>query len=210
MPQIHTNKQKHNAMTLAAYTLIAIPVCIAAILIWTYFDYRKYKRKHHLLVLLPFLFPTLSQAQYIDKDCRISFKSHENRQGKLECIENDVCYQFIPNCNAWKVTIRNNTDEVVWLNWEKASFIINGKASSLSRYPATTGETAMESIESNRETSRTITASGLIAGNGIDNIYHKKHIRKGRKTSIAIVLPVRIGTQPQFFHTFNFIVTKAD
>ena len=109
-------------MTLTVYILIAIPICILAILIWTYFDYRKYKREHHLIILLSLLFPTLSHAQYIDNEnCRISFKSYENHQDKLEYIKDNVFYQFIPNSSAWKVIIKNNTDEVVWLNWEKES-----------------------------------------------------------------------------------------
>lgn len=108
-------------MTLTVYILIAIPICILAILIWTYFDYRKYKREHHLIILLSLLFPTLSHAQYIDNEnCRISFKSYENHQDKLEYIKDNVFYQFIPNSSAWKVIIKNNTDEVVWLNWEES------------------------------------------------------------------------------------------
>lgn len=72
-------------MTLSSCILITIPVCISAILMQTYFDSRKYKRIPHLIVLLSFLFPTLSHAQYIDNEnCRISFKSYENHQGKLE------------------------------------------------------------------------------------------------------------------------------
>ena len=72
-------------MTLTVYILIAIPICILAILIWTYFDYRKYKREHHLIILLSLLFPTLSHAQYIDNEnCRISFKSYENHQDKYK------------------------------------------------------------------------------------------------------------------------------
>lgn len=91
-------------MTLTVYILIAIPICILAILIWTYFDYRKYKREHHLIILLSLLFPTLSHAQYIDNEnCRISFKSYENHQDKLEYIKDNVFYQFIPNSSAWKV-----------------------------------------------------------------------------------------------------------
>ena len=122
-------------MTLTVYILIAIPICILAILIWTYFDYRKYKREHHLIILLSLLFPTLSHAQYIDNEnCRISFKSYENHQDKLEYIKDNVFYQFIPNSSAWKVIIKNNTDEVVWLNWEKAGFIVNGKASGVSLF----------------------------------------------------------------------------
>ena len=40
LPRIHINKKDntYNAMTLTIYILIAIPICILAILIWTYFD----------------------------------------------------------------------------------------------------------------------------------------------------------------------------
>lgn len=106
-------------MTLSSCILITIPVCISAILMQTYFDSRKYKRIPHLIILLSFLFPTLSHAQYIDNEnCRISFKSYENHQGKLEYNKEGIIYQFIPNSNAWKVIIKNNTDETVWLNWK--------------------------------------------------------------------------------------------
>ena len=55
-------------MTLTIYILIAIPICILTILIWAYFDYQKYKQEHHLIILLSFLFPTLSHAQYVDNE----------------------------------------------------------------------------------------------------------------------------------------------
>ncbi len=122
-------------MTLTIYILIAIPICVLAIILWTYFDYRKYKREHHLIILLFLLYPALSHAQYTDKErCRISFKSYENYQGKLECTKENMLYRFIPSSSAWEVIIRNNTDEDVWINWEKAGFIVNGKASGVS-YP---------------------------------------------------------------------------
>lgn len=35
-------------MALITYILIAIPVCLLAIILWLYFDYWKYKRKNHL------------------------------------------------------------------------------------------------------------------------------------------------------------------
>ena len=132
-------------MTLSSCILITIPVCISAILMQTYFDSRKYKRIPHLIVLLSFLFPTLSHAQYIDNEnCRISFKSYENHQGKLEYNKEGIIYQFIPNSNAWKVIIKNNTDETVWLNWKQAGFIVNGRASGISLYPFTTDEAPLE------------------------------------------------------------------
>lgn len=198
-------------MTLTVYILIAIPICILVILIWTYFDYRKYKREHHLIILLSLLFPTLSHAQYIDNEnCRISFKSYENHQDKLEYIKDNVFYQFIPNSSAWKVIIKNNTDEVVWLNWEKAGFIVNGKASGVSLFPFTTDKVPTESIQSNHGINRTITASNLITPKGINKIYNKRNIRKGGRTSVTIVLPITIGNRPQFFHAFSFTVTKAN
>ena len=198
-------------MTLTVYILIAIPICILAILIWTYFDYQKYKREHHLIILLSLLFPTLSHAQYIDNEnCRISFKSYENHQDKLEYIKDNVFYQFIPNSSAWKVIIKNNTDEVVWLNWEKAGFIVNGKASGVSLFPFTTDKVPTESIQSNHGINRTITASNLITPKGINKIYNKRNIRKGGRTSVTIVLPITIGNRPQFFHAFSFTVTKAN
>ena len=175
-------------MTLTIYILIAIPICILTILIWAYFDYQKYKREHHLIILLSFLFPTLSHAQYVDNEkCCISFKTYENHQGILEYIKENVTYQFIPSSNAWKV---------------------NGKASGVSFYPSTTGKLPMESINSNHEINRTITASNLITGKGIGKIYNKRSIRKGQKTSATIVLPIKIGSEPPFYHTFNFIVTQ--
>ena len=53
-------------MTLTVYILIAIPICILAILIWTYFDYRKYKREHHLIILLVIVAAKINTAQKIN------------------------------------------------------------------------------------------------------------------------------------------------
>lgn len=198
-------------MTLTIYILIAISVCIPAIVLWTDLGHRKYKREYHLIILLLVLCPALSHAQYIDNErCRISFKSHENQQGKLESVKDDVLYQFIPSSSAWKVIVKNNTNEDVWINWNKAGFIVNGRASGVSLYPFTTDSVRMEAVKNNTEISRTITASNLITEKRIDKIYNKKNLRKGGRTSVTIVLPMIIGTKPQFFHIFNFIITQAD
>jgi hypothetical protein len=116
--------------------------------------------------------------------------------------------QFIPNSNAWKVIIKNNTDETVWLNWKQAGFIVNGRASGISLYPFTTDEAPLETIKHNQEINRTITATNLITEKGISKIYHKKKFRKNGRTSVTIVFPMTVGNKPQFFHTFNFTVTK--
>ena len=196
-------------MTLTIYILIAIPICILTILIWAYFDYQKYKREHHLIILLSFLFPTLSHAQYVDNEkCCISFKTYENHQGILEYIKENVTYQFIPSSNAWKVTVKNNTNETIWLNWEKANFIINGRASGISLQPHSPESNSMDIIKNNSEITRTVTASKLIAENKINRIYDKQDLKKGGKTSVSITLPIGVGDKPQFFHIFNFIVTQ--
>lgn len=49
--------------------------------------------------------PATMQAQYVDKNCCISFKWHENQQGKLECINGNLTYEFIPNESFWKIII---------------------------------------------------------------------------------------------------------
>lgn len=130
-------------MTLTIYILIAIPICILTILIWAYFDYQKYKREHHLIILLSFLFPTLSHAQYVDNEkCCISFKTYENHQGILEYIKENVTYQFIPSNNAWKVTVKNNTNETIWLNWEKSQLHYQRKSIRRQFLPLYNGQTS--------------------------------------------------------------------
>lgn len=41
-------------------------------------------------------------------------------------------------------------------------------------------------------------------------IYNKKDIRKGRNSSITIILPISIGKHPQFFTSFDFIIKKVN
>lgn len=107
-------------MTLLILILIAIPICILIILLWIYNDYRKYKKQHSFLLLLFWTLPATMQAQYVDKDCCISFKWHENQQGKLECINGNLTYEFIPNESFWKIVIRNNSSETAQVNWNNA------------------------------------------------------------------------------------------
>lgn len=113
-------------MALITYILIAIPVCLLAIILWLYFNYWKYKRKNHFILLILLFYPVLSYAQYMDKtQCKISFSSHANQAGKLEYTQDGIIYRFTPESNAWKITIKNNTNKNARINWEKGSFIIN-------------------------------------------------------------------------------------
>ena len=195
-------------MALITYILIAIPVCLLAIILWLCFDYWKYKRKNHFILMILLFYPILSYAQYTDKaQCKISFSSYANQPGKLEYTQDGIICRFTPESNAWKITIKNNTNKDIRINWEKASFIINGKASGVGFYPVTADSTPTDVIKEKSEITRTVTASNLIKGKKVNKIYSKRNLKRGGRTSVNIVLPIGIGNQPQFFHIFNFVVT---
>ncbi len=196
-------------MTLLILILIAIPICILIILLWIYNDYRKYKKQQSFLLLLFWTLPATMQAQYVDKNCCISFKWHENQQGKLECINGNLTYEFIPNESFWKIIIRNNSSDAAQVNWENAQFSINGRASGLLLYPESESSPSKEIINGNSEISETCTASILMEGTKNKKIYNPKDIRKGNKIAVSIILPIAIANKPQFFTTFDFVVKQA-
>ena len=57
-------------MNLLTCILIAIPIGIIFIMLWIYNDYRKYKKKNKLVILLFLLFPTTLSAQYVMQDAK--------------------------------------------------------------------------------------------------------------------------------------------
>ena len=132
---------------------------------------------------------------------------HANQTGKLEYTQDGIIYRFTPESNAWKITIKNNTNKNARINWEKGSFIINGKASGISLYPFTSDDPPMDVIKEKSEITRTVTASNLIKGKKVNKIYSKRNLKRNGRTSVNIALPIGIGNKPQFFHIFNFIVT---
>ena len=110
LQHIHINKQIISAiMNLLTCILITIPIGIIFIMLWIYNDYRKYKKKNKLVILLFLLFPTTLSAQYVDAGCQVSFKWLENQKGKLEYTKDGVTYKFIPNDSQWEIIIRNNS-----------------------------------------------------------------------------------------------------
>lgn len=102
---------------------------------------------------------------------------------------------------------QNNTNKNARINWEKGSFIINGKASGISLYPFTSDDPPTDVIKEKSEITRTVTASNLIKGKKVNKIYSKRNLKRNGRTSVNIALPIGIGNKPQFFHIFNFIVT---
>ena len=195
-------------MALITYILIAIPVCLLAIILWLCFDYWKYKRKNHFILLILLFYPILSYAQYTDKaQCKISFSSYANQPGKLEYYPRRHNLPFHPGKQCVENNHQNNTNKDIRINWEKASFIINGKASGVGFYPVTADSTPTDVIKEKSEITRTVTASNLIKGKKVNKIYSKRNLKRGGRTSVNIVLPIGIGNQPQFFHIFNFVVT---
>ena len=170
-------------MNLLTCILITIPIGIIFIMLWIYNDYRKYKKKNKLVILLFLLFPTTLSAQYVDTGCQVSFKWLENQKGKLEYTKDGVTYKFIPNDSQWEIIIRNNSSEA---------------------------ETPLAIIKSQAETSQKIGVTTYTANKANSRIYNKKEIRKGRNSSITIILPISIGKHPQFFTSFDFIIKKVN
>ena len=146
--------------------------------------------------MLFLLFPTTLSAQYVDAGCQVSFKWLENQKGKLEYTKDGVTYKFIPNDSQWEIIIRNNSSEDI-------------RRTSEVKYPILAeAETPFAIIKSQAETSQKIGVTTYTANNS--QIYNKKDIRKGRNSSITIILPISIGKHPQFFTSFDFIIKKVN
>lgn len=160
-------------MNLLTCILIAIPIGIIFIMLWIYNDYRKYKKKNKLAILLFLLFPTTLSAQYVDAGCQVSFKWLENQKGKLEYTKDGVTYKFIPNDSQWEIIIRNNSSEDIRINWENMQFIVDGRTSEV-KYPILAeAETPFAIIKSQAETSQKIGVTTYTANNS--QIYNKEH-----------------------------------
>lgn len=197
-------------MTLLILILIVIAVGILTIPLWIYNDYRKYKKQNNLIIFLLFLFPTTVSAQYMDADCRISFKWFENQKGKLEYSKENITYLFIPGDTSWQIIVQNTSSEDAQVNWKNTQFIINGRASEISLSPLPGENNLCSTIKRNSETNRTISVTIPMTKNRKSKyIYDKKSIRKGNKAAVTIILPISIGKQPQFFNTFDFVVTQG-
>lgn len=194
-----------------SYFLFAILTCISAIVVRRCYNYRKYKWQNHSIVLLFFLCPMAAHAQYTDNDrFDISFKWFANQQGKLEYIDQNMIYRFIPTSDVWRVSVRNTSTEEARINWRNAEFIINGRASGVSFYPVTTNKINEEIIYSNSEISQAVTASNLVTKKKINKVYKRSNFKKRERAAVTIVLPIKVGNRPQFFHTFDFIIVERD
>ncbi len=197
-------------MNLLTCILMAIPIGIIYIMLWIYNDYRKYKKKNKLIILLFFLFPSTLSAQYMDTECQVAFKWFENQKGKLEYTKDKVTYKFIPNNSQWEIIICNNSSEDIRINWKNMQFIVNGKASEVKFPTLAEPEIPFATIKSQAEISQKIGVTTYTANKANSQIYNKKDIRKGKNSSATIILPISIGKHPQFFTSFDFIIKKAN
>ncbi|WP_455608938.1 hypothetical protein [Bacteroides rodentium] len=89
-------------------------------------------------------------------------------------------------------------------------FIVNGKASKVSYPTLTEAEIPFAIIKSQTETSQKIGATTYTENKANSQLYNKKDIRKGKNSSITIILPISIGKQPQFSTSFDFIIKEAN
>lgn len=191
-------------MTYMVLIFIAMLASLLAIVVWFFIAYQKYKKRHIQLLMFLLLFPTALSAQYVDDDCRISFKWLTNQQGKLECDMGGLVCEFLPSSTRWEIRARNNTDEDAQIIWENAQLILNGKAMKIDF-----GDTvAQPTISGHSQIAQTFSAYYIIdKTREYVKMYDKRQIRKGCNAAVTIILPISIGKQTKFFHTFDFVVT---
>ena len=120
-------------MNLLTCILIAIPIGIIFIMLWIYNDYRKYKKKNKLAILLFLLFPTTLSAQTLSRMPSILLKWLENpKKGKLEYTKRwGLLISLFQTTPQWEIVIRNNSSEDIRINWENMQFIVDGRTSEV-------------------------------------------------------------------------------
>lgn len=207
LQRLFANKQILSVvMGLLIILLICFSVALLAILLWFVINYQKYKRQQrNLIALLLLMFPATLSAQYHDENCNISFKWLDNQPDKLEHEIEGIYYRFIPSSTKWEIILSNNTDDEALVNWQNTQLIINGKASLIEF-----GNAELQSvIGSHAEISQTLGAlTPTEKKTQRIRIYDKSLIQKGRNAAVTIILPVSVGNQPKFTHTFDFIITR--
>lgn len=196
-------------MKLMFFILVSIPVCVLTILYLICNDYRKFRLQKCYMLLMLLILPAVTHAQYVDKDCNISFKWHENQVGKLEYTNSNLTYTFVPSENYWKIIIRNNSSDNAQVNWKKSQFIINGRASQLLLHSNDESAATIQKIKGNSEISLNCTASILANGAQRKKIYNRKEIKKGSRMAVSIIIPISVADEMQFFKTFDFIISSV-
>ena len=185
------------------FLLLGIAAC--GFLVWMFQDFRKYKKQNRLPLLLLLLMPLCVQAQYIDRDCQIAFKWHENQRGRLEYRQDGLVYSFVPGSQVWEVIIGNETEETAYINWSNAQFIVNGRASEILVDAKGANGQGISAIAAHSEIRGRLSAARPAANR---TSYNALQVSKGNRAAITIILPIGIGGRPQFFHTFDFVVTQ--
>lgn len=171
----------------------------------------RYDSPKRLALLFMFLFPALVYAQYKGNDnCLVSFRNYPNVEGRLEHAVKDVSFSFRPGTYAWDVTVTNNSDEDVVVDWDNAQFLINGMASGLICRPV--GTVGNVGLPGATLIGRGMTFNGSLApsilanGRSPEKIYDSKRLSKDNKRLIVIVIPTSFQGGLRHYNSFDFLI----
>ena len=196
-------------MNLLTCILIAIPIGIIFIMLWIYNDYRNIRRKISLSFCCFSYFQPLYLHNTLMQDAKYPLNAGEPKREIRVLQKMGLLYKVYSKTNSqWEIVIRNNSSEDIRINWENMQFIVDGRTSEVKYTILAEAETPFAIIKSQAETSQKIGVTTYTANKANSRIYNKKEIRKGRNSSITIILPISIGKHPQFFTSFDFYHQK--
>lgn len=195
-------------MIILGFIVGGLLLALMGALLWVLHDFRKYKKKNRLVLLLLFLFPSSLFAQLLDKnDCQVSFRWYDNQQGKLEHVENDCVFGFIPDELGWTVSVSNYSSNVLTVDWNKVQLVINGFASGVFVDSSVSGVSneSISTVSAGETVSKSLASLNPQDGVSVDRMYDVRKLKKGIKSSITIVLPISMNGKSMSYISFDFV-----
>lgn len=195
-------------MVLLGLIIGGIFLCLVFAVIWFFIDYRKFKKKN---VLTLFLFMSASVSLYAQYGeggrFTVAFVDADTKEEGLERKVNDLSFHFIPGTYAWGVTVRNQSDESVTVDWKNAQFIVNGRASGVILNTASSLMLASSASGTNT-LSMSLSPAILYAGGNPGRIFSANDFSKDGGKSALIVLPVSQGGGVKQYYSFGFVIKE--